>query len=320
MKRAPGILLVLLLAAPLPAEICVRASGEPSVLAPGGRIWTPVRTVDDADSCLNPLGDLRGDLSPVIVASPASGAMEVAWPVQRDGEFDLWFAWWSESAGWSSGAVSELEGNDLAPRLAHDAWGNRYLAWRRPEGLALSASRPGDAQFSPTRILESYETQIATHAVAAAEDGSIRVAWIEVGDDSAELHSALLWPERDLRGILLGGDDEPLPIPIFEFALDVSGTPVLAEPSARSARSPHGNGQGRPGAGGIGPEAPPLDLQIHEEDGTVWIDWIEGFQLRFVVHEGPYTEQVRAVPLRNATARAVLAARARVRSLVLDAR
>lgn len=102
-------------------------------------VWGQVRPHLPLEVLLNPLGDVLGDLPPVIGTHPASGRPWVFWSRNVANVKELVLSTWGDS-GWTAPqrivpAGGPIPYDELDPALIFDAGGAPYLVWWRAEQI-----------------------------------------------------------------------------------------------------------------------------------------------------------------------------------------
>lgn len=254
------VCLLLMVVLPLGAEVAVTPSGNLSVLPSSEGVWTPVRN-GSQDRVLNPWGDLRGDLPPVL---GDRGRPEVVWAAQ-DGDYDVLFARW-DGDGWRVESLSADMGNEWGIDFLHDGVGNRYVGWMvhgsAGHGYAITASSNQEPEFMPPLRIGGSAAQVIDGAILLHDD-SLLVAWIEEREGSRALILGSIRFDYDGNGVLLGGHLVPEPFVLAELLLDAAPVPLSAAGASRRG----------PDAGSASPSF--FGLTLEPIGKSVRISWIE---------------------------------------------
>ncbi len=248
-------LTLLLLAAPVSAEVSVTRSADGSVqlfFEPGdGGPWEQVRPDVPTADLLNRNGDLEGDSWPVMVSNPATGRPDVVWSSGGDNR-EILFSWHDGEVWRDTLNLSSSSGNDELPALIDDEYGNSFVVWTRSRSsrdLVLFTAVSGDdaAQTSVHELSERHDS--ARRAVLGVHvDGDVYAAYEEAhnGNDPVTYMAIdRIVVGRDSDGYLADSGERPIDI----------------------ARSATFTTAAQPG------EA--LNPNVHVEDGHLWVDWID---------------------------------------------
>jgi len=350
MKSVPLVLVLLLLAMPARGEVSVGRSGQLLVQAHEGGIWTPLPRGAKPRSILDPWGDIHGDGPPSVSVSPLTGMPEMVWAARR-GNSRIQFAAFT-GRSWEITSVTSNHDENLLPRLVHDAWGNRFVAWVGGEatGQVLASAAPAASPvFTRPLALSALGATAREPSLAVREDGALLIVWVEVSQDELRLVLAELIPPLDPHNILLGGGDLPTPIPRMSggLLLDprnifLSGLGLPMPIPRMSGRIPLPGGHGTEpilhDAGGARRSPADYTLAGHPATGTrlrlaveadlglVWLTWIQHepgsganrpLSLAYAIYEGARFGEIRTVPLRSPGDKDLERARDRVRRIVL---
>lgn len=145
------------------------------------RIWSVVRARTDMVP-LNPDGDARGDLWPVIGELPQSRGAWVVWSAFNGEEYDLAWSRWLPEGRWRDPAwlaASDAVGDDLDTDITVEPDGRPYIAWWREEN---GIGRVFISFYLSTRWLAPYLVSDAGvdsryPRLDLDEDGDIRVTY-----------------------------------------------------------------------------------------------------------------------------------------------
>lgn len=298
MKRVIWTFLLLVTAAgAVQAEVSIQGDGSVRVLSPQGRTWTQVRQGIDPSLVLNPSGDRRGDGPPSIAVNPVTGEPEVVW-ARFTGSFDVVFSRydgnrWTEPLVVSAG----FPGNDLLPTLVHDCRGNRVVAWSRIEEsaqvfLAVAPVRPdGTVLFTPPARFSRLTLPARSPSLVIGECRAL-VAFEE--ERSYGRYAVVVAADLSAFGGIGPRSGGPLvnPFQVGEQDCGASTPPAPKAYSPLPGHHPH-----LPPPPPVPPPQDPMDpasrsdVQLHEAEGTVWMDWTVDHQIGWVrVLENSLTE------------------------------
>lgn len=195
-------LALLLVPALAQAEVSVKLGPDGTyrrwvLLTPRGRhvVWAQVRPNLPLEVQLNPLGDVLGDLPPVIGTHPTSGRPWVFWSRNVANVKELVFSTWGD-AGWTvPQRIVPVGGpipyDELDPAVGFTADGAPYLVWWRAEERGqvyfstlvrgvwsppLRLSDPAVDSRRPTILIDGWTARISFRTAAGTVTRSIETA------------------------------------------------------------------------------------------------------------------------------------------------
>lgn len=255
MSRVAFALALLLGAIAARAEVSVDREADGRVVlyfepGPGGP-WEVVREGLPEGDVLNPYGDSNGDSWPIAITNAATGQPDVVWSTGGE-DREIYFST-HDGTSWSGPInLSESSGADELPSLAHDQYGNRFIAWTRSRQsrayVEFTALRGDDGEQVSVKELSERHDDARRPALAVHADGNVYVAYEELrnGNDPV-LYLAIdeVSPPRDAVGQLMDSGERPIDI-------------------ARSVTFST-----------LGVVGQPLFPQVHAEQGSLWVDWVD---------------------------------------------
>lgn len=170
-------------------------------------IWTPT-IARSTHVPLNPLGDMNGDMWPVVVEDPGNGnAPWIVWSRFNGSDYDLAWSRWSNRAWEQVRWVQDTPcaGDDVDPDMTLDSAGRPHIAWWSDAG---GQGAVHFSMFLDTRWMTAY--QISDEGVDsrypeihANDDGSFTVNFETAnGPDSRTI--------RFVEGVSINDDAEPI--------------------------------------------------------------------------------------------------------------